>query len=64
MPLELDLGPAAQAFREEVRTWLSTNAPKELIGVSADALQRGQVKGAREWADKLTEAGYMCVSWP
>jgi alkylation response protein AidB-like acyl-CoA dehydrogenase len=64
MPLQLDLGPAAQAFREEVRTWLASNAPKELIGVSSEALQRGQVKGAREWADTLSQAGYMCVSWP
>ena len=65
MPLELDLGPAAQAFRAELREWLEANKPKELIGVSADQLARGgTVKGASEWAKKLTEAGYMCVSWP
>ncbi len=65
MPLELDLGPAAQAFRAELREWLEANKPKELIGVSADQLARGgQVKGASEWAKKLTDAGYMCVSWP
>lgn len=64
MPLEIDLGPAAQAFRAELRDWLAANAPKELLGVSSESLQRGHVKGAREWADKLTEAGYMCVSWP
>ena len=64
MPLELDLGPAALQFRGEVREWLKQNAPKELVGMSADMVQRGNVKGAREWADKLTEAGYMCVSWP
>jgi alkylation response protein AidB-like acyl-CoA dehydrogenase len=65
MPLELDLGPAAQAFRTELREWLEVNKPKELIGVSADQLARGgTVKGASEWAKKLTEAGYMCVSWP
>lgn len=65
MPLELDLGPAAQAFRTELREWLEANKPKELIGVSADQLARGgTVKGASEWAKKLTEAGYMCVSWP
>lgn len=64
MPLEIDLGPAAQAFRAELREWLAANAPKELLGVSSESLQRGHVKGAREWADKLTEAGYMCVSWP
>ena len=65
MPLELDLGPAAQAFRTELRDWLEANKPKELIGVSSDQLARGgTVKGASEWAKKLTEAGYMCVSWP
>lgn len=65
MPLELDLGPAAQAFRTELRDWLEANKPKELIGVSSDQLARGgTVKGASEWAKKLTDAGYMCVSWP
>ena len=65
MPLELDFGPAAQAFRTEIREWLKENAPKELIGVSAEALQRGgSVSGAREWSKKLSDAGYMCVSWP
>lgn len=64
MPLELDLGPAAQEFRTELRGWLEANKPKELIGVSSDLVARGQVKGASEWAAKLTKAGYMCVSWP
>lgn len=65
MPLELDLGPAAQAFRTELRTWLEVNMPQELVGVTSDQLARGgTVKGASEWAAKLTEAGYMCVSWP
>jgi len=64
MALELDLGPAAQAFRTEIREWLEANKPKELIGVSTDMVTRGRYPGASEWAAKLTEAGYMCVSWP
>lgn len=64
MALELDLGPAAQAFRAEIREWLEANKPKELIGVSTDMVTRGRHPGASEWAAKLTEAGYMCVSWP
>ncbi|MEI8286072.1 MAG: acyl-CoA dehydrogenase family protein [Actinomycetes bacterium] len=65
MPLELDLGPAARAFRSELRAWLEANKPQELVGVSSDQLARGgTVKGASEWAKKLTDAGYMCVSWP
>lgn len=64
MPLELDLGPAALAFRMELREWLEANKPKELIGVDANELQRGRIPGASEWAKKLTDAGYMCVAWP
>jgi len=59
MALELDLGPAAQAFRTEIREWLEANKPKELIGVSTDMVTRGRYPGASEWAAKLTEAGYM-----
>lgn len=64
MALELDLGPAAQAFRTEIREWLDANKPQELVGISTDMLTRGRYPGAAEWAAKLTEAGYMCVSWP
>lgn len=65
MPLELDLGPAAQAFRTELREWLKTNVPKELVGVSSESLARGHMSDAgKTWVATLTKAGYMCVSWP
>ena len=64
MTLELDLGPAAQAFREELRVWLDANKPAELIGVSSDMAQRQDIPGVAEWTEKLANAGYMCVSWP
>ncbi|MSZ80332.1 MAG: acyl-CoA dehydrogenase, partial [Actinobacteria bacterium] len=65
MPLELDLGPAALQFRTELRTWLAKNMPTDLIGVSSESLTRGRMSDAgRNWVKTLTEAGYMCVSWP
>ena len=64
MPLELDLGPAAREFRAELREWLEANKPQELIGVSSDVAARQDVPGVAEWTRTLTEAGYMCVSWP
>ena len=64
MPLELDLGPTAAKFREELREWLAANEPKELVGMSSDIAQRTDLPAVKQWADKLTEAGYMCVSWP
>ena len=64
MPLELDLGPAAEKFRAELREWLEANKPAELVGMSSDIAQRSDIPAVREWAEKLTAAGYMCVSWP
>jgi hypothetical protein len=64
MPLELDLGPAATKFRGELRDWLEANKPAELVGMSSDMAQRSDIPAVRDWADKLTAAGYMCVSWP
>lgn len=64
MPLELDLGPAAEKFRVDLREWLEANKPAELVGMSSDIAQRSDIPAVREWAEKLTAAGYMCVSWP
>jgi alkylation response protein AidB-like acyl-CoA dehydrogenase len=62
--MELDLGPAAQAFRAEVREWLEANRPDELIGVEAERATYGNVPGIAEWAERLREAGLLCVAWP
>ena len=66
MPMEIDLGPEAEKFRDELREWLEANRPDDL---DPDAAERGPgaVMGAgfarlRKWSDKLHEAGYMCVS--
>ena len=64
MPMELDLGPQAQTFRDEVRSWLEANRPDELIGVDEQRASFGNSAALQAWADKLYEAGFMCVSWP
>ncbi|MGH9231490.1 MAG: acyl-CoA dehydrogenase family protein [Acidimicrobiales bacterium] len=64
MPIELDLGPQARAFRDEVRGWLEAHRPDELVGVEAPPPAQDADPALRAWADKLHEAGYMCVSWP
>jgi alkylation response protein AidB-like acyl-CoA dehydrogenase len=53
MPIEIDLGPAAQRFRTEVREWLEANKPED-----------GARRDDRAWAKKLEEAGFLCVTWP
>ncbi|MGH9301195.1 MAG: acyl-CoA dehydrogenase family protein [Acidimicrobiales bacterium] len=62
--MELDLGPTARRFRDELREWLVANRPEDLVGVGAERMAAGNVPGAPEWAAKLHDAGYMCVSWP
>ena len=65
MAMEIDLGPSAQKFRDELRQWLEVNRPEELIGVEAERASFGENQGAvKAWTDKLHQAGYLCVSWP
>ncbi|HUW03752.1 MAG TPA: acyl-CoA dehydrogenase family protein [Acidimicrobiales bacterium] len=65
MAMELDFGPEAAAFRDELRQWLEANLPD---GFDPDAdEQRTLAAGGelvRQWTDTLHEAGYLCVSWP
>jgi alkylation response protein AidB-like acyl-CoA dehydrogenase len=61
----LELGEEARAFQLEVREWLAANAPKELAGVRAPRRAAGETKRLLDaWADRLLDAGYMCVGWP
>jgi len=65
MSLELDLGPQARAFRDELRQWLEANRPEDLIGVDVEAAARmPDTPAMRAWTEKLKEAGYLCVAWP
>ncbi|MFP3900826.1 MAG: acyl-CoA dehydrogenase family protein [Acidimicrobiia bacterium] len=65
MAMQIDLGPEAERFREELRRWLEANRPD---GLDPEAADRGPAAAAdpalRAWADRLHEAGYMCVAWP
>jgi hypothetical protein len=62
MALEIDLGPEAAAFRDELREWLASNHPRELEGLEITPGE--ELPGLEAWTEALAEAGYMCVSWP
>ncbi|MGO9196601.1 MAG: acyl-CoA dehydrogenase family protein [Acidimicrobiales bacterium] len=64
MGVELDLGPKARAFRDELREWLEANGPAELEGVESERAAFGEVPGIADWTEKLHKAGYLCVAWP
>ena len=64
MALETDLGPAARAYRAQVREWLRAHGPAELTGVDVDDATPSQAGRLAEWAQEMHQAGYMCVTWP
>ncbi len=65
MTMELDLGPEAKKFRDEVRSFLEANQPDgDLRGLDEQQVAFGNSPAAKAWADKLADNGFMCVSWP
>ncbi len=64
MTMELDLGPGAKKFRDEIRMFLEANQPEGLDNLDDEQAAFANTPAARAWADKLAEAGLMCVSWP
>jgi alkylation response protein AidB-like acyl-CoA dehydrogenase len=62
MPMQIDLGPTANHFREEVRQWLRVNRPSNVEAVRSELIGGGPDYDA--WAERLHEAGLMCVGWP
>ena len=57
--MDLNLTPEQEAFRAEVREWLSANVPSEL-----PAAQDERFAALRAWERRLYDAGYAAISWP
>jgi alkylation response protein AidB-like acyl-CoA dehydrogenase len=67
MALEIDLGPQARQFRDELRGWLAENKPlpRDLApGEDPHDPRRPAGIDVEDWTKRLQEAGYLCVSWP
>ena len=62
MTMELDLGPDAKKFRDEVRMFLEANQPEGLGGMDEEQAAFANTPEAKAWADQLAENGFMCVS--
>ncbi|MFI5612194.1 acyl-CoA dehydrogenase family protein [Amycolatopsis sp. NPDC051903] len=59
--MDLDLGPAAEAFREEAREWLAAHVPREPLP-SFDTAEG--FTAHRAWEEELADARWSVVSWP
>lgn len=61
----VDYGEEAEQLRDELRTWLTRNAPSRLKGVTVPRRPEGQLAAdLRSWADQLADEGLICVAWP
>lgn len=61
--MEIDLGPEAEKFRAEFRDWLEANRPASLEGYD-DPNANPDTPELLDWAEKLRDGGYLCVTWP
>ena len=62
MPMQIDLGPTANRFREEVRDWLRDNRPADPEAVRSQMIAGGLEY--EDWAARLHDAGFLAVAWP
>ncbi|MFZ2467100.1 MAG: acyl-CoA dehydrogenase [Parvibaculum sedimenti] len=69
--MNFDDTPQEAAFRQEVRSWIAANAPKQYeaglktSGFGHTALEGVDIiKVSKEWQQKKFDAGWACLHWP
>src|SRR6266705_3016693 len=60
--MDFELSPSEREFRDEVRSWLAANKPRD--EAPAGESQRAFIDRRRAWQKKLFEAGYVGITWP
>ncbi len=62
--MELDYSPEDEAFRLEIRAWLTENLPKGWFDKGFEMSNDERKKFNEEWPTKLFEGGWICATWP
>jgi alkylation response protein AidB-like acyl-CoA dehydrogenase len=63
--MDLGLTPSELQFRDELRTWLKSNAPAKGASASNTAESAAEFhKRLRDWQRKLFDSGYAGIAWP
>src|SRR5213079_460272 len=60
--MDFELSASEREFRDEVRSWLASNKPRD--EAPAGEGQRAFIDTRRAWQKKLYEAGYVGITWP
>jgi alkylation response protein AidB-like acyl-CoA dehydrogenase len=64
MPMMLDYSPEDEAFRTEIRSWLTENLPAGWTNDDFEMTAEARKKFNEEWPAKLYGGGWICASWP
>lgn len=62
--MELDYSPQDEAFRLEIRSWLTENLPKGWFDKGFEMSNDERTKFNDEWPNKLFSGGWICATWP
>ncbi|MDA8147422.1 MAG: acyl-CoA dehydrogenase family protein [Actinomycetota bacterium] len=62
--MDLDYPPEAEAFRDEIRSWLQENLPEGWGGPGFSMTRDERRAFVEEWTKKLFAGGWICASWP
>jgi alkylation response protein AidB-like acyl-CoA dehydrogenase len=63
--VDLNLTPQESAFRDDVRSWLTANVPKDWVKRrNAEESMEARFAYLRAWQKRLFAAGWAGVSWP
>jgi alkylation response protein AidB-like acyl-CoA dehydrogenase len=63
--MHLEYTPKEERFRNEVRTWLTANLPKDWEDIANDDQNMGEwMAFLKRWQRELYDAGWAGISWP
>jgi alkylation response protein AidB-like acyl-CoA dehydrogenase len=62
--MDLNLTPAEEQFRDELRTWLELNLPPRFDGARNEEEKGEYFNYLRAWQRKVCEGGWAALSWP
>jgi alkylation response protein AidB-like acyl-CoA dehydrogenase len=62
--MDLTYPPDAEAFRDEVRSWLEDNLPAGWFDAGFELSPEARSRFNREWPEKLHAGGWICATWP
>ena len=65
--MDFTLTPEQQSFRDEVRSWLGKNLPKDWtsrVQAASDVPREEAYDFLRQWQRKMYEAGFVGLTWP